>query len=134
MLPPKMGLVNGRIQRIPQVTDMHDRMCKAEGYRLADTDFDRRFGDLVSAASPPGRTTRCAARAAATRSTKRRSKSVSASRCPSALHILSCMSDRLREALDAAVDETHLGRQNRRQRPPLGCQWVSGAWWPGRPR
>jgi VWFA-related protein len=50
MLPPKMGLVNGRIQRLPQVTDMHDRMCKTEGYRLADTDFDRRFGDLVAAA------------------------------------------------------------------------------------
>ena len=50
MLPPKMGLVNGRIQRVPQATDMHDRMCKAEGHRLADTDFDRRFGELVAAA------------------------------------------------------------------------------------
>jgi VWFA-related protein len=50
LLPPKMGLVNGRIQRIPQVTDMHDRACKAEGHRLADTDFDRRFGELVAAA------------------------------------------------------------------------------------
>ena len=50
MLPPKMGLVNGRIQRLPRASDMHDRACKAEGYRLADTDFSRRFGDLVSAA------------------------------------------------------------------------------------
>ena len=50
MLPPKMGIVNGRIQRIPRASDMHDRTCKAEGYRLADTDFDRRFGELVSAA------------------------------------------------------------------------------------
>ena len=50
MLPPRMGIVNGRIQRLPRVTDMHDRMCKAEGHRLADTDFDRRFGELVSAA------------------------------------------------------------------------------------
>ena len=49
-LPPKMGLVNGRIQRLPQASDMHDGMCKAEGHRLADTDFDRRFVDLVAAA------------------------------------------------------------------------------------
>jgi VWFA-related protein len=49
MLPPKMGILNGRIQRIPRASDMHDKMCKTEGYRLADTDFDRRFGDLVAA-------------------------------------------------------------------------------------
>ena len=50
MLPPKMGLVNGRIQRVPQATDMHDRSCREEGSRLANTDFDRRFGELVAAA------------------------------------------------------------------------------------
>lgn len=49
-LPPKIGLVNGRIQRIPRESAMHDTMCQAEGRRLADTDFDRRFSDLMASA------------------------------------------------------------------------------------
>jgi VWFA-related protein len=49
-LPPKIGLVNGRIQRIPRASAMHDTLCDAEGYRLADTDFERRFGELVASA------------------------------------------------------------------------------------
>ena len=47
---PAFGLEHGRIRRIPRASAMHDRMCGAEGHRLADTDFDRRFGDLVAAA------------------------------------------------------------------------------------
>ena len=49
-LPPKIGLVNGRIQRIPRASDMRDRFCEGEGRRLAETNFDRRFDDLVNAA------------------------------------------------------------------------------------
>lgn len=49
-LPPKIGLVNGRIQRIPSASAMHDTLCEAEGHRLADTNFERRFGDLVASA------------------------------------------------------------------------------------
>ena len=49
-LPPKVGLVNGRIQRIPSASDMHDRFCRREGQRLADIDFARRFDELVSSA------------------------------------------------------------------------------------
>ena len=49
-MPPAIGLVNGRIQRLPRASAMHDTLCKVEGQRLADTDFDRRFGDLVSSA------------------------------------------------------------------------------------
>jgi VWFA-related protein len=49
-LPPKMGLVNGRIQRIPRASDMRDRFCEGEGRRLAETNFDRRFSELVTAA------------------------------------------------------------------------------------
>jgi VWFA-related protein len=49
-LPPKIGLVNGRIQRIPRASAMHDTLCEAEGHRLADTDFDRRFSELVASA------------------------------------------------------------------------------------
>jgi VWFA-related protein len=49
-MPPKIGLVNGRIQRIPRASAMHDMLCESEGHRLADTDFDRRFSDLVASA------------------------------------------------------------------------------------
>jgi VWFA-related protein len=49
-LPPKIGLVNGRIQRVPRASAMHDTLCEAEGHRLADTDFDRRFSELVASA------------------------------------------------------------------------------------
>ena len=49
-MPPKIGLVNGRIQRIPRASAMHDALCEAEGHRLADTDFDRRFSELVASA------------------------------------------------------------------------------------
>lgn len=49
-MPPKLGLVNGRIQRIARPSDMRDRFCEGEGRRLAETDFDRRFDDLVNAA------------------------------------------------------------------------------------
>jgi VWFA-related protein len=49
-LPPKMGIVNGRIQRIPRDTDARDTYCQNEAYRLSDMDFDRRYGDLTRAA------------------------------------------------------------------------------------
>jgi VWFA-related protein len=49
-LPPKIGLVNGRIQQIPRASAMHDTLCEAEGHRLADSDFERRFSDLVASA------------------------------------------------------------------------------------
>lgn len=48
--PPKIGLVNGRIQRVPSATAMHDRFCSSERIRLADVDFSRRFSDLVTLA------------------------------------------------------------------------------------
>ena len=47
MLPPKMGLVNGRIQAIRSATDMNDRFCKTEGQRLVDMNFDQRFSELT---------------------------------------------------------------------------------------
>ena len=31
MLPPKMGLVNGRIQVLRSATDMNERFCKSKG-------------------------------------------------------------------------------------------------------
>jgi VWFA-related protein len=49
-LPPPIGLVNGRIQRVPRATDMHDQFCKSELRRLAETDFGRRFDDLITLA------------------------------------------------------------------------------------
>jgi len=49
-MPPQMGLVNGRITRIARPSDMRDRFCEGEGRRLAETNFDRRFDDLVNAA------------------------------------------------------------------------------------
>lgn len=49
-MPAKIGIVNGRIQRIPGASAMHDSMCKTEGQRLADTNFDQRFSDLVTLA------------------------------------------------------------------------------------
>lgn len=49
-LPPKMGIVNGRIQRIPRDTDARDTYCQNEAYRLSDMDFDRRYRDLTTAA------------------------------------------------------------------------------------
>jgi VWFA-related protein len=49
-MPPKLGLVNGRIQRIARPSDMRDRFCEGEGRRLAETNFDRRFSELVNAA------------------------------------------------------------------------------------
>ena len=47
MLPPKMGLVNGRIQAIRSATDMNDRFCRTEGQRLVDMNFDQRFSELT---------------------------------------------------------------------------------------
>src|SRR5260221_2673126 len=41
-MPPAIGLVHGRIQRIPRASAMHDRLCESARRRLADTDFDRR--------------------------------------------------------------------------------------------
>ena len=49
-MPPKIGLVNGKIQRIASPSAMHDSLCEVEGARLADTDFERRFDDLVASA------------------------------------------------------------------------------------
>ena len=46
-LPPKMGLVNGRIQALRSATDMNDTFCKVEGQRLLDMDFSRRFDELT---------------------------------------------------------------------------------------
>ena len=46
----KMGLVNGRIQRIARAVGHARPALQGEGHRLADTDFDRRFGELVTAA------------------------------------------------------------------------------------
>ena len=46
-LPPKMGLVNGRIQVLRSATDMNDTFCKVEGQRLLDMDFARRFDELT---------------------------------------------------------------------------------------
>ncbi len=47
---PQTGLVNGRIQRVPAASDMHDRFCKSELRRLAETDFSHRFDDLIGLA------------------------------------------------------------------------------------
>ena len=46
-MPPKMGLVNGRIQVLRGATDLNDTFCKSEGQRLVDLDFDRRFDELT---------------------------------------------------------------------------------------
>ena len=49
-MPAKMGIVNGRIGRIPQATDMHDEYCKTELRRLAETDYSHKFDDLITLA------------------------------------------------------------------------------------
>ncbi len=49
-MPAGPGLVNGRIQRVPRASDMHDQFCKAELRRLAETDFSHRFQDLITLA------------------------------------------------------------------------------------
>jgi VWFA-related protein len=49
-MPPKIGLVNGKIQRVASPSAMHDSLCETEGNRLADTDFDHRFNELVGSA------------------------------------------------------------------------------------
>lgn len=49
-MPAPTGLVNGHIQRVPRASDMHDEFCKTERRRLAETDFIRRFDDLVTLA------------------------------------------------------------------------------------
>jgi VWFA-related protein len=46
-LPPKMGLVNGRIQVLRSATEMYDTFCKVEGQRLLDMDFAIRFNELT---------------------------------------------------------------------------------------
>src|SRR3954453_1264566 len=47
-MPNPIGLVNGRIQRVPKATSMHEQFCKTELRRLAETDFNRRFEDLIT--------------------------------------------------------------------------------------
>lgn len=47
---PNVGLVNGKIGRVPSTADMHEAYCKAEAQRLTDIDFDRRFSDLAATA------------------------------------------------------------------------------------
>jgi hypothetical protein len=47
-VPNPIGLVNGRIQRIPKASSMHEQFCKSELRRLAETDFNRRFEDLIT--------------------------------------------------------------------------------------
>jgi VWFA-related protein len=49
-MPTKIGLVNGRIQRIPGETAMHQRYCTHERSRLAEMDFSRRFDEMVKSA------------------------------------------------------------------------------------
>jgi VWFA-related protein len=49
-MPAKMGIVNGRIGRVPQATDMHDEYCKNELRRLAETDYSHKFDDLITLA------------------------------------------------------------------------------------
>ena len=49
-MPPRIGLVNGKIQRVPSASDMHDAFCKGEVQRLRDTDFARRFQELTTLA------------------------------------------------------------------------------------
>jgi len=49
-LPPRVGIVNGRIQRVPGAGDMNLQYCKSEQQRLSEMNFDRRFSDLVAAA------------------------------------------------------------------------------------
>ena len=49
-MPPRVGLVNGKIQRVPSASDMHDAFCKREVQRLRDTDFARRFAELTTLA------------------------------------------------------------------------------------
>jgi VWFA-related protein len=46
-LPTPIGLVNGKIQRVPRATAMHDEHCRTERRRLAETDFGRRFEELI---------------------------------------------------------------------------------------
>lgn len=46
-MPPQMGLVNGRIQALRSPTEMYDSFCRAEGQRLVDMDFSRRFDELT---------------------------------------------------------------------------------------
>lgn len=50
LMPPKMGLVNGRIQALRSGTEMNDRFCRTEGQRLADLNFDARFSELTKLA------------------------------------------------------------------------------------
>lgn len=45
---PKMGMVNGRIQRAGP--DMHEAYCRQERQRLKDIDFEHRFTDLTRSA------------------------------------------------------------------------------------
>ena len=51
-MPAKMGLVNGRIGRIPQATDMHDEHCQTRAAPAGGNRF-RASGssDLISAAA-----------------------------------------------------------------------------------
>jgi VWFA-related protein len=49
-MPAKIGLVNGKIQRVPRATAMHDSFCSSERVRLAEQDFSRRYDALVTSA------------------------------------------------------------------------------------
>jgi VWFA-related protein len=49
-MPASVGLVNGRIQRIPRANDMHQQFCKTEVRRLAETDFNKKFDGLIDLA------------------------------------------------------------------------------------
>jgi len=49
-MPASVGLVNGRIQRVPRANDMHQQFCKNEVRRLAETDFNKRFEGLIDLA------------------------------------------------------------------------------------
>ena len=49
-MPTPIGLVNGKIQRVPRGNAMHEQFCKQELRRLAETDFGRRFEELITQA------------------------------------------------------------------------------------
>ena len=49
-MPASIGLVNGRIQRVPRANDQHQQFCKNEVRRLAEADFNKRFEGLIDLA------------------------------------------------------------------------------------
>jgi VWFA-related protein len=49
-LPPRIGVNNGTIQRLPRATDLHDNYCRYELGRMADMDYEQRYRSLIESA------------------------------------------------------------------------------------